>query len=124
MLASALRSPRTVAACWSFTLLLLLGSLAGCGTRGSVRDATYGLMDAIQDLPQNDRLARDLRALVQTYAERALKAGPPEDLGKMAGRITTEILKAGAATAPEERKAVAMLVSEALRSGMAAMKQE
>lgn len=103
---------------------LLLAPLAGCGVRAPVREATYGLLDAIQNPPPQDKLARDLRMLVQAYVERALAAGPPEDLGKLAGRITTGVLKATAATAPEERAVVGMMVSEVLRSSVAAMKQE
>jgi hypothetical protein len=114
---------------WSTVRGLLLavalsGSLAACGVRAPVRDATYGLLDAIQNPPPNDTLARDLRVLVQTYVERALRAGPPEDLSKIAGRITAEVLKATGEAAPEERKLVGSMVSEALRSSLVTLEQE
>jgi hypothetical protein len=116
------RSPRPPR---SWSLLLLLGLVAGCaGVRTPVRDATYGVFDAIQNPPPGDQLARDLRRLVQVYVERALKAGPPEDLGKMAGRISTEVLKSTAATAMEQRKLVGVMVSEALRSGITTLDHE
>ncbi len=103
--------------------IALPGSLAGCAARVPVRDATYGLLDAIQDPPPNDKLARDLRTLVQAYVERALRAGPPEDLSKIAGRITGEVLRAAGDAAPAERELVGMLVGEALRSGLGAIEQ-
>lgn len=113
-----------VLACRFFTALLMLVLLAGCGTRASTRDAAYGLMDAIQHPPPGDRLSADLRSLVQAYAERALKAGPPEDISKLAGRITTEVLKATADAAPDQRKLIGMMVNETLSSAMAAIKKE
>jgi len=106
-------------------LLALLSSLAGCaGSRTPVREATYGVFDAIQNPPPGDVLARDLRRLVQAYVERALKAGAPEDLGKLAGRITSEVLQATAATAPATRRLVGTLVNEALRTGIAVLDPE
>jgi hypothetical protein len=107
-------------------LLSLLGSLAGCGggVRAPVRDATYGIFDAIQNPPPGDVLARDLRRLVQAYVERALQAGPPEDLSKIAGRITSEVIAATAASAPEARRLIGMMVDEALRTGAARLREE
>jgi hypothetical protein len=105
-------------------VLLLAASTAGCNARVPARDATYGVLDALQDPPRNDTLAREVRTLVQAYVERALQAGPPEDLGHLTEHITSEILKAVDAHAPQERSLVQGLVSGALRAGMATLRQE
>ncbi len=106
------------------TAILLIGFSSGCAARAPARDATYGVLDAIQNPPPNDALARDVRALLQAYVERALRAGPPEDLGQLAARLTTEVMRATAKTAPETRALVGAMVNEALLAGLATLKRE
>ncbi len=105
------------------TVLALLG-VAGCTARAPAREAMYGVLDAIQTPPPDDTLAREVRTLIQAYVERALRAGPPEDLGQLAARLTTEVLRASAKTAPETRALVGVMVSEALRASLATLERE
>jgi hypothetical protein len=105
--------------------VLLAAALAGCGgARSPARDATFGVLDALQRPPREDRLANDLRTLVQRYAERALASGPPEDLGALSGRIAASVLREVERPTPELRALVHALVGETLQTGIVTVRRE
>ncbi|MFT3764714.1 MAG: hypothetical protein QM820_04235 [Minicystis sp.] len=95
--------------------LVLLVALIGCGgARAPARDATYGFLDALENPPQGDRLARDLRTLLERYLERALAAAPPKDMSEIIADISGKVIDELAAHTPEQRRIVTSIVSAAV----------
>jgi hypothetical protein len=100
-------------------------ALLGCvGLRTPARDATLGVLDAIQNPPSSDRLVIDLRTLLQRYVERALAAGPPANFGDLAANVTARVLREAGTFAPEAQAFVRSAVEEALRAGFAVTAEE
>jgi hypothetical protein len=100
-------------------------ALLGCiDVRAPARDATLGVLDAIQNPPSSDRLVIDLRTLLQRYVERALAAGPPMNFSDLAANVTARVLREAGTFAPEAQAFVRGAVEEALRAGFAVTTEE
>lgn len=99
--------------------------IVGCGAiRAPARDATTGMIDALEHPGAENRLTGKIHTLLEKTVDEALDPNSPPKAAALARDITSGALQAMASQSPEQRALVQAMVHDAVVAALAAAKEE